>query len=73
MCHANIRDQCRKKNCLRDENNDKQRTTTMRNISARIGKEDVEKEVSLFEERYQELGEEIKHEAAAEKIQYETK
>ena len=41
-----------KKNCSRDANNDKQRTTTMGNT---------------FQERYQELEEEIKHEAAAEK------
>ena len=55
------------KNWFRDDNNDKQRTPTMRNIRARIGKEDVDKEVSMFEERYQELEEEIKHEAVAEK------
>ena len=41
--------------------------TTMGNIRARIGKEDGDKEVFTFEERYQEPEEEIKHEAAAAK------
>ena len=38
-----------KKNCSRGDNNDKQITTTMRNLHGRIGKEDVDKEVSMFE------------------------
>ena len=56
-----------KKNCPCDADNDKQRTTTTGNIRAPIGKEDADKEAFTFEERSQELEEEIKHEAAAEK------
>ena len=44
-------------------------TSTNREL---IGKEDVDKEVSMFKERYLELEEEVKHGAAAEKIQSET-
>ena len=41
--------------------------TPVENIRARIGKEDGDKEAFTFEERYQELEEEIKHEVAAAK------
>ena len=55
----------------RDADNNRQRMTAMGNIRARIGKEDGDKEAFTFEERYQELEEEIQHEAAAAKIQSE--
>ena len=63
MCHGNIRDHCTK-NATRDANN-KQRMTAMGHISAKI--ENGNKEAFTFEERYQELGEMIKQEAAAAK------
>ena len=63
----------KKKNCLHDADNNKQKMTTMGNIRARIGKEDGDKEAFMFEERCQELEEEIKHEAAAAKTNLKQK